>query len=466
LAFIGTGPYAPSARAALIALAAQGRAWLTNGSETSRTTRMAATAFMIRASGAVLAYGSQVLFAHWMGTFHFGVYVYVWTWVLLLTGLLDFGLSAAAQRFIPEYTQRGSRELLRGFHIGSRWLALGLSSGMALVAALAVWLAQPWLNDYEIVPFYAACLALPICGLLGVQAGIARAHNWISLAQIPNFVLRQVLLIGLMALAYLTAFPTDTVTAIVISVASLWIVALVQFVVLNRKLEASIEPGLTTYQIKDWLMTSVPMVMVEGFFLLLTYCNVLLLQIFQTPHDIAIYYAADKTLALVIFVHFAVAQTTMHKFSKHFFAGDRRELSATLSQAISMTFWPSLVATILVLAAGIPLLWLFGADFVSGYSLMFILSVGLLARAAVGPLGAFLNVIGEQRACAAAFAGAFATNLALGLLLVPFWGTTGAAISTSVAVVVESAALFFLMKRRLGFHGLIWGRRDDVEPAA
>jgi hypothetical protein len=46
--------------------------------------RLAGTVFLIRVGSAVLAFGSQVLFARWMGTFEFGIYLYVWTWVLML----------------------------------------------------------------------------------------------------------------------------------------------------------------------------------------------------------------------------------------------------------------------------------------------------------------------------------------------------------------------------------------------
>jgi O-antigen/teichoic acid export membrane protein len=465
LAFIGAGHNPPSARRSLATLTAKVKHWLADSSESSHTGRMAGTSFLIRATGAVLAYASQVMFAHWMGTFQFGVYVYVWTWVMLLTGMLDFGLSAAAQRFIPEYTHGKTVELLRGFHSGSRWLALGISSAMAIAAALLAKLAQPLLHDYEILPLYLACLALPLYGLVGVQAGIARAHNWVQLAQLPAFVIRQLLMIGLMWIAYMAAFPTDAVTAVVVSVISVWVIAIAQLLVLNRKLADKIEPGLKTYQIKNWLTTSFPMFMVEGFYLLLTYCDVLLLKLFQTPHDIAVYYAADKTLALVAFVHYAVAQTTMHKFSQHHFAGDRQKLSAALAHAIRLTFWPSLAATVLVLIGGIPLLWLFGSDFVAGYPLMFILAIGLLSRAAVGPLAPFLNMIGQQRACAAVYAAAFATNVVLCLILIPWLGMIGAAISTAIAL-VESTSLFLLTKRRMGFHGLIWGAPDDAETAA
>jgi O-antigen/teichoic acid export membrane protein len=457
LAFIGAGHTPPSTRAAIVAFIAQGKAWLVDGSEHSRAGRHAGTTFLIRFSGAVLAYASQVLFAHWMGTFQFGIYVYVWTWVMLLTGLLDLGLCAAAQRLIPEYTQRKKADLLRGFHAGSRWIALGISSAAAILGVFAVKLAQPLFNDYEIAPLYVACLGLPVFGLLNVQSGIARAHNWMPLAQLPVFVIRQLLMIALMGAAYLTAFSTDAVTAVLISVMSLWVVAIGQFFTLNRKLKAKIEPGVKVYEVRNWLTISLPMLMVEGFVLLLSHSTVLLLQLYQTPHDIAVYYAADKTLALVAFVHFAVAQSTAHKFSEHHFAGDREKLAAALSHAVRLTFWPSLAATALVLTCGIPLLWLFGKDFIAGYPVMFILAIGMLARSAVGPLAVFLNMVGQQRACAAIFAAAFAVNCGLCLLLIPALGMIGAAISTATALVVESAALFFVVKHRFGFHGLIWG---------
>src|SRR6266545_7959500 len=77
--------------------------------------RLAGTVFLIRVPSALLAYGSQVLFARWMGGFEFGIYVYVWTWVLLIGQALDLGLATAAQRFIPEYRERGLVDLLRGY---------------------------------------------------------------------------------------------------------------------------------------------------------------------------------------------------------------------------------------------------------------------------------------------------------------------------------------------------------------
>ena len=123
--------------------------------------RLAGKVFLIRVVSAILAYGSQVLFARWMGSFEFGIYVYVWTWVLLIGQSLDLGLATAAQRFIPEYRERKLFNLLRGYVSGSRWLAVGIAIAVAALCAGLVRLLQPWLEAYTVIPLYLACIALP-----------------------------------------------------------------------------------------------------------------------------------------------------------------------------------------------------------------------------------------------------------------------------------------------------------------
>src|SRR3954471_14380149 len=81
-------------RLCLARLPAPVRAWLADGSDMSRAQRIAGTAFLIRVMSAALIYLSQVLLARWMGSFEFGIYIYVWTWVLLLGGLVDLGLAS------------------------------------------------------------------------------------------------------------------------------------------------------------------------------------------------------------------------------------------------------------------------------------------------------------------------------------------------------------------------------------
>ena len=106
-------------------------------SEASLTRRLAGTIFIIRVLSAGLAYLSQILLARWMGGSDYGIYVYVWTWVLLLGSMMDFGISASAQKIIPEYRTSGDHALLRGFLSGSRWMTFAVSSSMLMTVTSA-----------------------------------------------------------------------------------------------------------------------------------------------------------------------------------------------------------------------------------------------------------------------------------------------------------------------------------------
>ena len=438
------------------------RALYSDGSESSLARRLAGTAFLIRVVAAVVAFVSQILLARWMGGFQFGIYIYAWTWVLLIGGMVDLGLGSASQRLIPEYTERKEPALLRGYLRGSRWLALAIGVAVAAVGAGIVTIAAPHLDAETIIPLYLSCAGLPAFGLGQVLSGIARSYSWVNLGLMPTYVMRQLLLLVLMGAAYTLGLPTDAATATFIGIAALWGITLGQWLVLYRRLKArAVSAGPRDYAVPTWLATAAPIFVVEAFYLLLSYSDVIVVKQFRPPDEVAIYYAAAKTLSLVAFIYFSVAQTIAHKFAEYYVVGDRQRLADFLKLSIRLTFWPSLAMILVLLAFGRPLLQLFGSGFVSGYYLMFIIAVGLLARASVGPAERLLNMLGERRSCALVYAGSFAIDLILCVALLPSMGIAGAAIASSVALVCESASLFFIAKYRLGLHCFIFGRGGE-----
>jgi O-antigen/teichoic acid export membrane protein len=428
-----------------------------DGSDSSLARRLAGAAFLIRVVSALVAFLSQIVLARWLGGFQFGVYVYAWTWVLLLGGMVDLGLGSAAQRFIPEYIELKQTALLRGFLRGSRQLASLTATLIAAAAAGLVWALSLHIERADVVPLLIACAALPIYGLSQVQSGIARSYGWVNLGLSPAYIVRQLLLLVLLTLALIFDLAMNAVTATLTATVATWGVTLGQSVVLDRRLARKVEAGPRAYAVYSWLATAAPIFVVEAFYLLLTYSDVIVLQQFRPANEVGIYYAAAKTMALVAFIYFSVAQTLAHKFAEYHVAGDRRRLADFLAVAVRMTFWPSLASIVALLIFGKPLLWMFGHDFVSGYYLMFIIAVGLLARASVGPAERVLNMLGERHSCALIYAGAFAMNLVLCFALIPRLGITGAALAGAVALIFESASLYIVAKIRLGLHCFVFG---------
>jgi O-antigen/teichoic acid export membrane protein len=442
----------------LASIRAQVLAWLKDSGHGSIAQRIAGTAFLIRVFSAGLIYLSQVLLARWMGSFEFGIYVYVWTIVLMVGDLSDLGLATAAQRFVPEYAKRGTLDLLRGFLSRSRWIAISSATVLAATGLATVSVLKPIIADYLETPLSIACATLPFYALMQMQDGIARAHNWINVALLPAYVVRHLIILAFVSAAYLLDLPATAETAAFAVALALLFTVIGQTIVLNRKLTATVEPGPKASEAKTWFSVALPIFLVESFYFLLTNTDIVLLQHFRTPDDVATYYAAAKTLVLIAFVHFAVSAAVGHRFTEYHVTGDRARLAEILSRSIRWTFWGSLAAGVVVLAMGPLLLSLFGPQFVDGYRLMLILAVGLLARASLGPVERLLNMLGEQRSCAAVYASAFVINLAIALVLIPRLGLDGAAIATATALVSESVMLFFVTRRRLGFHVFIWGR--------
>ena len=273
----------------------------------------------------------------------------------------------------------------------------------------------------------------------------------------PFYIWRQLAITVLMGLVWLIGASTDAVTAMIVAVVTTWAVTIGQLVLLNRRLKEKISDGPTIFEPKTWFATSLPIFVVEGVYLILTYVDIIALGHFRSPHDVAVYYAGARLLAIVAFVYFAIAGATTHKFTEYHVSGDRQRLAAFFGETVRWTFWPSLLVCAAILAFGRPLLSLFGAEFEAGYGVMFILAIGLLSRAAVGPAERLLNMLGERKQCAFIYATAFAINLGLCAILIPHIGIEGAAVATSTALVAESILFYIVAKRRLGLHIFILG---------
>src|ERR1700686_2501084 len=234
-------------------LRAMGGRVLGGSSEASVTKRLAGTIFIIRVLSAAMAYLSQILLARWMGGSDYGVYVYVWTWVLLLGSMMDFGISASAQKIIPEYRTRGEQALLRGFLSGSRWMTFIVSAVVSVLLAAVVKALSPWIDASEIVPLYIGCITLPAFVVANTQDGIARSHDWMRLGLMPQFIVRQALIIGFTAGAFALGFPLGAPAAMLASAAAVWIAMIGQLIVLNRRLGGHVAAGPKAYDFRGWL---------------------------------------------------------------------------------------------------------------------------------------------------------------------------------------------------------------------
>ncbi len=425
---------------------------LTGSDDRSVSQRIALIAFATRIVSAAIAYFSQVIMARWMADFQYGIFVVVWVGSVIMGGLACLGIQVAVLRFVPEYLGRRELELLRGVIVGSRIQGLATATLFALAGLAGLYAFGDHISGYYLVPLYLGAVTLPMIALGDIQEGLARSFNWANLALWPTYIVRPLLIIVFMGGALWFGAPTNAATAMAAVVAATYVTTIGQFFRLQSAIGKTVPRGPRSYQPLVWVTVALPIFVVEGFFNLLTNVDILIVGRLMQPEKVAIYFAAVKTMALVHFVYFSVRAGSAQRFSQYYAAGDDARLSAFVRDTLHWTFWPSLAMVAVLMIAGRWLLALFGPSFVEGYPILYILSVGLLLRASIGPAETLLIMAGQQGITAVVYAVTFFLNVSLNFFLIPYFGINGAAIATAIALSAETLVLWVLVLGRLSIN--------------
>jgi O-antigen/teichoic acid export membrane protein len=433
--------------------------FLISTDERARAQRDAISSFAVRIASAGIAYLSQAVLARWIGTHDYGIYVFLWTWVLVLGGISSLGLSGTTVRLLPQYSVHGDYALSRGLAQGVRVSALFAGLLVSAFAAAAISLFGSELEPSTRLPAYLILACIPLYAFTDVQTAIARGRDWTFVSLLPPYIVRPSLIVAFVAIAHISGFVLSATTAAAAAIGATLVAALAQAIFVNRGIDREIPKVRPHTDYRTWFATSLPFIAVYACELVMQNTDVLIISRYMTPSDIAVYFAAAKTMALILFVHYAVGSAVATRFSALHAKGDRESLEAFVCHAAKWTFWPSLAGAAIILAAGKPLLALFGPDFTAGYPIMFVLVIGFLVRSAMGPADILLSMLGEQRLCAILLSITALLNIALNLALVPRWGLIGAATATSIALVAGALMSYVAARRRLKLDIAIWHTR-------
>jgi O-antigen/teichoic acid export membrane protein/CelD/BcsL family acetyltransferase involved in cellulose biosynthesis len=424
-------------------------------SEAGAARRLAGGAFIMRVVNAGLGFATQIFLARWMGAAEYGIYAYLWVWLLFIGGIGSLGLPVAALKLIPDYGMRGDLAGLRGLLRQSRTLGVGPSLAAALIAAIALVASFRFAGSpVDLAPYLPAALlalaTLPVYVLMDIQTGIARAYDFADLGLVADYLIRPLLTLIFAAGLAVAGGPSTAGPVMAATFAAVALTALAQGIVLQIRLDARIPPGPIRAEPRRWAGVCAPLLVVAGFHLLLGSTDILLLKAFVGPEEIARYFAATKIVAVASFVAYGVAATSSHRFAAQAVSGDRNATARLAAETVKWTFWPTLAIILGLTALSRPLLSLFGSDYADAWPIVVVLSLGLLAQAAVGPADRALAMLNESSITARIYGASFVANVVLGLALIPVLGLNGAALATSLALAAKSVMLYVSAKRRLG----------------
>lgn len=184
--------------------------------------------------------------------------------------------------------------------------------------------------------------------------------------------------------------------------------------------------------------------------ILLEWVDVLLVGALTSPAAAGVYAVVTRCLRASEVVQQAARIVVGPEVSAALAHGDvdrARDLYGLVTAAMIWAAWPFFI---LIAVFGDQVLRLFGPGFDAGAVPMAVLAIAMALATAAGTVQTILLMSGHSAWQLADKTGALVLNVVLDLLLIPWWGITGAAIAWATTIVVDTAVVVWQVQNVMG----------------
>jgi O-antigen/teichoic acid export membrane protein len=410
--------------------------------------RKSAAAYLIKIASAALSFAFNVVIARLLGAQGMGVYVLALTIATILSVMTRVGLDNTVLRLTASNLVGNNWARVKGVYEQSRWIVIGVSLAVSLVIVLASsWIAQSVFKEPQLaLTLRWMSLAILPMALYVLYAQLLKGLKRTGEAVIIQSLVVQVLALPLLYLLIPRWKEVGAAVAYVIAAYLTWLVAWW----LWRRATPLLRTVNTQKDTKELLESSIPLFWSTTFQQVTLWSSTLMLGAFVASDQVGIFGAANRTTLLVSLVLIAVNSISAPKFAALYKEGKLPQLERmTKNSAKLMTLMTLPFAVIFVLFSS-NIMKLFGEQFISGAPLLIILTIGQYINVASGSVGFVLMMTGHERLMRNNMAFCACLNIVLNLILIPLYGTLGAAITSAIVLISQNVIAAVMIRRVLG----------------
>lgn len=409
---------------------------------------------LIKVANIALGFALSVLLARALNADGFGIYSFIFALVTLITIPAKMGIPEVLIRETSKAYADSDWALLKGL-----WQWSGFSVAVTSVVTLCCCVAIYAFLDDSLLSlehvkstFFWGLVLIPFTALVSLRGSILIGLHHVFKGQLPDGVLRPLLLIILILLnvVFLPYRMTPDVAMFFHVVASAF-AYLSGFYLLYKAIPLYLRKETRrTRRIKQWTWSAVPLGLISGIYIINQQIDILLLGVLGTAADVGIYKVISQMGLFVIFGQQMVRMAVSPYFASHWHKKEFAELQAIVNISTKVSFAIAAVSCLIFFAFGSWMLGaVFGEEYSSGYYAMVILCFGQLINASFGPVGNLLNMTNNEKYSLIGLTFSTFLNIGLNILFIPLWGINGAAISTSVSILVWNLFLWYAVRTRL-----------------
>ena len=430
-----------------------------------RLVRGALASLFMTGLSVVLGLANSVLLGRLLGPENFGLYSFAMILVIIIAAPFTFGMVTLLTRETGRVMVSGKRSdmgvLLDWTYRRTGWVAFLATASAAVLAIVGA-------NALGSGRAIACLVALPMIGLsmvMPINSALLRGVGGLVRSQFCDLVARPSLnLIALLAL--LAVLGGQGLNASVALIAQ--ILAVCGATALSgywlylgwRELPNAPRPDAPAYVAAFRLRAILAFSAFASLSAIFSSVDSLLLNLFVGNATLGVYRVAMVGVQLIIGFTAAINTIVQPSIASLYAAGDSARLQRLLTANARATVVLAAIPVAVLAFFAAPLLRLgFGAAYVPGASALMIAAFGQLLAALAGPVANLLVLTGNERTALRCLVAGTALNAGLCLVLIPRFGMSGAAVSTSAGLVL-TATLMSLRERDLtGLSSSVFGPR-------
>jgi O-antigen/teichoic acid export membrane protein len=380
----------------------------------------------------------------------YGIYAFAFSIMSLLAIPVQVGLPTLVVREIASYQQNGYWSYLRGILRWANRIVIVLSLVVGTGAAVVLFWFGSEIDRAQLLTIGWALLLLPLLALNSIRGAALKGLRRVVLGQFPETLIQPCLFLILLtvALVFSELQPHQAMALYCASAAVAFLVGLALLIIFLPTEAQSVAPE---YEKHKWLMSIGPLSLLAGLQLISGQTDIFMLGVLAAKEDVGLYRVAFAGASLVVFVLTAVNIVIGPHISRLYSSDDKERLQRMLRSSARFILLAALpVAAVFILFGKDILSLVFGTSYTAAYMPLAILCLGQVINAGMGSVGLILNMTGNERETLKGVAVATVFNVVLNIILIPRYGSVGAAAATAVSIVVWNLLLFRAVRARLG----------------
>ena len=409
--------------------------------------------FSLRIISIISGFFLMYLITNVYGAEGMGIFALSQTILMVMVMLSVFGTDTASLKYSSQYFSNNEYRKLNSFYFSIFKFVIVSSIFISIIiffikGDLSVFFNKSLLNHSL---FFISLSILPM-SFININSESLRGIGKYSLFTIFRYVLMPVLTI---LFIYVFNNNNDLLIPIKAYAISICIISLLSFTFLLREIKFFKYFSNIDSTLNDVVKYSLPVLISNSMLLLIQWIDIIILGYFETSNTVGIYSVVMKISLFSSVILFSINSIVASEFSRLYSLDKMVDLRVLIKKSSKIIFFITIPVLILIVYFSKSILGYFGYEFIMANKTLYILVVGQFINVLCGSVGYILMMTEKQNIFKNIMIFATCVNIILNIVLIPKYSINGAAIASSISLILWNVISFSYIYRKYNI-STIW----------